>query len=104
MSKLYYSNSAYSQNNLKLTTKLNINLKNSPIPENYVKDTYTECCNYYKKEYLNNRDFSLDSEDITEELDEIINEFDINLKRRNEILSDSIYSDILDEFGKKNFK
>jgi hypothetical protein len=100
MSKFYSSNSISTPNNLKLNTKLNLNLKNSHLSENYVKDTYKECYNYYKKEYLNNRDFSLDSEDITEELDEIINEFDVNLKRRNEMLSDSIYSDILDDFGK----
>jgi hypothetical protein len=85
---------------IKLNSKFTFSSKNSPLKENYAHEVYSECYNLYKKEYLNDRDFSLDSEDITEELEEIISDFDINLKRRNDLLSDSIYSDILDDFGK----
>jgi len=64
-------------------------------------DVYHQCYSIYKQEYTNDKEFSIKSEDISEELDGILNEYEVNLKKRNDNLSNSIYSDILDIFGIK---
>lgn len=60
-------------------------------------EIYNQCYNIYKKEYLNNKDFSIQDEDITEEIDEILNDFDNHMKYHNN--SSSVYSEILSNLG-----
>lgn len=57
----------------------------------------------YKKEFLKDRSFSVDlSDDIMDEVNDILFEFDKKLKKRDDNLTDSILSEILDDLG-KNF-
>lgn len=76
------------------------NLMNPLITSGQINDIYNFCYKEYKQEYMNEEDFSIKSEDINNELDDIIDDYDLKLKRRKNNSSDSIYSDILDELGK----
>lgn len=78
--------------------------KEKNYTENDIVEIFNQCYNIYKKEYMCDEDFSIKSDSISEELEEIINEYDAHLKKRNDTLSNSIYSDILDEFGIITFK
>jgi hypothetical protein len=60
-------------------------------------EIYTQCYDIYKKEYLNNQDFSLQDEDITEEIDEILNDYENHRKNNDD--SSSVYSEILNDLG-----
>jgi hypothetical protein len=78
------------------------NLSDRQISDGQLNDIYNYCYREYKQEYMNDEDFSIKSEDINNEVDEIIDDFDLKLKKRKNNLSDSVYSDILDELGKYN--
>jgi hypothetical protein len=60
-------------------------------------EIYNNCYNIYKMEYLNNLDFSIQDEDITEEIDEILHDYENNKKNHDN--SSSIYSEILNDLG-----
>jgi hypothetical protein len=80
-----------------LSSYSNQNQQNVNITEIQINEIYLQCYNLYKKEYNDNRDFSIKSDDINEELDEILNEYNVLLKKRNDVLSTSIYSELLDD-------
>jgi hypothetical protein len=62
-------------------------------------DFIKTCYQQYKKEYANDEDFSLKSSNISQEVDELLNEFDYHVKQRHDIVSNSIYSDLLEQIG-----
>ena len=64
-------------------------------------DIYNCCYLIYKKDYVNNKDFSIKSDDITEEIDELINDYDNHKKARKHNDSNSLYSEMLEELGIK---
>ena len=54
----------------------------------------------YKKEFTKDKSFSIDSdEDLNEEIDLIVNEFEDRMKLRNQNLTDSLLSEVLDDLG-----
>jgi len=56
----------------------------------------------YKKEFTKDKSFSIDSdEDVIEAVDSIVNGFEDRVKLRNQNLTDSILSEILDDLGIK---
>ena len=60
---------------------------------------YKCCYSIYKKDYLNNMEFSIQSEDISNEIDDLINDYDNRKKNRVNYDTNSIYSEILNELG-----
>ncbi len=77
-----------------------INNNNMNIQRTPPEEIYTNCYDKYKYEYTDNLDFSIRSDDMSEEIDDLLNNFDTHLKKRNDVLSTSVYSDILNELGK----
>lgn len=58
----------------------------------------------YKKEFTKDRSFSLDSDsEMTEEIDCIINGFERRMKKRNDNVTDSLLSEIVEDLGKPSF-
>ena len=54
----------------------------------------------YKKEFTKDNSFSIDSdEEIDEEINTIVNEFEERMKLRNQNLTDSLLSEVLDDLG-----
>jgi len=54
----------------------------------------------YKKEFTKDKSFSIESdEDIYDEIDLLVNEFEDRMKLRNQNLTDSMLSEILDDIG-----
>lgn len=54
----------------------------------------------YKKEFTKDNSFSIDSdEEINEEINTIVNEFEERMKLRNQNLTDSLLSEVLDDLG-----
>ena len=84
------------------TLKNNLLARN--INDGHLNDIYDFCYKEYKQEYMNDEDFSIKSEEINIEVDEIVEDYALKLKRRKNKHSDSIYSEVLDELGKINFK
>jgi hypothetical protein len=86
---------------LKLNDSFTISINSDSSHKNVQnKDFINTCYQQYKKEYMNDENFSLKSYDMSEEIDDFINEFDFHVKRRHEVMSNSIYSDLLDQIGK----
>ena len=57
----------------------------------------------YKNEFLNNKSFSVESNDqISDDCDFIINEIENRMKKRNDNLTDSLLSEFLEDIGNKN--
>jgi hypothetical protein len=65
------------------------------------RDFLTNCYQQYKKEFTNDEDFSIKSyNDLSQELDDILNEYDYQVKKRHDVINNSIYSDLLEQIGK----
>ena len=69
------------------------------ITNDQINEIKNEYYNLYKQEFTRGEDFVIRPEDIREEVLDLIKEFDLQVKRRNDIFSDSICSDMLDELG-----
>jgi len=80
------------------TLKNNLLARN--VNEGQINDIYENCYKDYKQEFMNDEDFSIRSEDINNEVEEILDDYAVKLKRRKNKHSDSIYSEILDELGR----
>jgi hypothetical protein len=84
---------------------LSINLSGKKLSE-----LYTNYYNIYKDQYTNGQDFcfkesdSKEMKDLNEEVDELICDYEKHLKKRGDILSKSIFEDMLDELGKNKNK
>ncbi len=54
----------------------------------------------YKKEFFKDKSFSIDSDDeVNEEIDTLLIEFEERMKLRNQNLTDSLLSEVLDDLG-----
>jgi hypothetical protein len=72
--------------------------------QQYNNDFIKSCYQQYKKEFAGDEDFSIKSyTGLSQEVDDLLNEFDYHVKKRHDILSNSIYSDLLDQIGKQTY-
>ncbi len=86
----------------------NINSTSNNLNEKKLTEIYSNYYTMYKKKYTNGKDFSFreadtnEMYDINSEIQDILCDFEKHLNKRGENLSDSLFSDMLDEIGKNN--
>ena len=66
------------------------------IHDESVNSIYDICYENYKKEYASDEDFSIQDEDISQELNSLLECYDFHFKKRRFHHSNSIYSEILE--------
>src|SRR4051794_23093663 len=85
------------QNNFEtyLLGKTNSNIFDS---KEHINQIYSYCYNTYKAEYTGGLDFSMEDDEIDDEISQIFREFENKKRKRNEEFSDSILSELLEDF------